>query len=86
MEDYGLKRVVDVEYLHDYVMKLEFNNGDVRLVDFDPLLHGKFYDELRDKRNFVQFGLTSLQNSFTNTVYPLIAQERRFHTKWRKIR
>lgn len=68
MEDYGLKRVVDVEYLHDYVMRLEFNNGEVRLVDFDPLLHGKFYDELRDKRNFVQFGLTSWTLEWYNGV------------------
>ena len=68
MEDYGLKRVIDVEYLHDYVMKLEFNNGETRLVDFDPLLHGKFYDELRDKRKFVQFGLTSWTLEWYNGV------------------
>ncbi|MBR4918759.1 MAG: DUF2442 domain-containing protein [Bacteroidales bacterium] len=68
MEDFGLMRVVDVEYLHDYVMKLEFSNGDVRLVNFEPFLHGKFFDELRDKKKFIQFALTPWTLEWYNGV------------------
>lgn len=68
MEDFGLLRVIDVEYLHDYEMKLEFNNGEVRIVDFDPLLHGKFFDELRDKHKFIQFALTPWTLEWYNGV------------------
>jgi len=32
MENQELLRVVDVDYLHDYTMELEFSNG----VDFAP--------------------------------------------------
>ena len=68
MEDFELLRVVDVDYLHDYTMKLEFSNGEVRIVDFEPLLHGKFREELRDKSKFVQFGLTDWTLEWYNGV------------------
>ena len=38
MENKDLLRVVDVDYLHDYTMELEFSNGERRIVDFKPLL------------------------------------------------
>lgn len=68
MEDFGFLRVIDVEYLHDYVMKLEFNNGEIRIMNFEPLLHGKFFDELRDKHKFIQFALTPWTLEWYNGV------------------
>ena len=68
MEDFVLMRIVDVEYLHDYVMKLEFSNGECRIVNFDSLLHGKFLDELRDKKKFIQFALTPWTLEWYNGV------------------
>lgn len=68
MEDFGLMRVVDVDYLHDYVIKLEFSNGDIRVMDFEPFLHGKFFDELRDRKKFIQFALTSWTLEWYNGV------------------
>lgn len=59
-----LLRVVDVEYLHDYTMELEFNNGERRIVDFEPLLTGK----LREHRNFVQFAFTDWTLEWYNGV------------------
>jgi len=53
-----LLRVVDVEYIKDFTMRLEFSNGDVKTVDFLPLLHGDVFEPLKDKGNFIQFGLT----------------------------
>lgn len=68
MENYEPMRVIDVEYLHDYVMRLEFNNGESRLVDFEPLLKGKFREELLDMHKFIQFGLTDWTLEWYNGV------------------
>jgi hypothetical protein len=57
MSDISLIRVLDVEYLHDYTMRLEFSNGLQKQIDFYPLLKGKLFEPLKDKNNFIQFGL-----------------------------
>lgn len=57
-EEYELLRVTDVEYLHDYTMLLEFSNGQRRIVDFEPLMKGRyFFEELLDPKKFIQFYL-----------------------------
>ena len=33
-----LLKVVAAEYVHDYTLRLTFNTGEVRLVDFTPLM------------------------------------------------
>jgi len=53
-----LLRVVDVEYIKNHTMRLEFSNGDIKTVDFLPLLKGKMYEPLKERDNFIQFGLT----------------------------
>ena len=68
MKNFELLRVVDVDYLHDFVMRLDFNNGESRIVNFAPLLHGKFKDELRDIHNFIQFGLNDWTLEWYNGV------------------
>ncbi len=30
-------KVIDAQYMHDYVLRLSFNDGAVKLVDFLPL-------------------------------------------------
>ena len=68
MENQELLRVVDVDYLHDYTMELEFSNGERRIVDFEPLLTGKLREQLRDHRKFVQFALTDWTLEWYNGV------------------
>lgn len=68
MEDQDLLRVVDVEYLYDYTMELEFSNGERRIVDFKPLLTGKLCEQLRDHSKFVQFALTDWTLEWYNGV------------------
>ena len=68
MEEKDLLRVVDVEYLHDYTMDLEFSNGEHRIVDFKPLLTGKFREPLLDINNFIQFALTDWTLEWYNGV------------------
>lgn len=57
MEDIDLIRVVDVDYVKDYTMDLKFSNGETRRVNFLPLLKGGKREELKDRNNFIQFGL-----------------------------
>ena len=57
MSDISLIRVTDVEYLQDYTMRLEFSDGVQKRIDFYPLLKGKLFEPLKDKNNFIQFGL-----------------------------
>ena len=68
MEDRDLLRVVDVEYLHDYTMELEFSNGERRIVDFKPLLTGKMREPLLNLDNFIQFALTDWTLEWYNGV------------------
>lgn len=68
MERQDLLRVVDVEYLHDYTMDLEFSNGEHRIVNFEPLLTGKRRESLKDLRKFVQFALTDWTLEWYNGV------------------
>ena len=63
-----LLRVVDVEYIHDYVMDLEFNNGEHRLVDFKPLMTGKMREPLLEMDKFIQFALTDWTLEWYNGV------------------
>ena len=58
MCEVDLLRVVDVEFIKDFTMRLEFSNGNIKTVDFLPLLKGKIYKPLKDRKNFIQFGLT----------------------------
>jgi len=63
-----LLRVVDVEYIKDFTMRLEFSNGDIKTVDFLPLLKGGIFEPLKDKKNFIQFGLTDWTLEWYNGV------------------
>ncbi len=52
-----LLTITDVEYLGDYTLLCSFNNGQRRKVDLTPLLAYPAFADLRDKGNFIQFGL-----------------------------
>lgn len=66
MQDISLIRVVDVEYIKDYIMRLEFSDGKIKEIDFLPLLKGKMYEPLKDKKMFIQFALTSWTLEWVN--------------------
>lgn len=50
--------VEDVEYIKDYILRLRFSNGKTKDVNILPLLNGALFEPLKDKHNFIQFGLT----------------------------
>ena len=68
MDNHESLRVVDVDYLHDYTMELEFSNGERRIVDFKPLLNGRLREQLLDLDKFIQFGLTDWTLEWYNGV------------------
>lgn len=50
-------KVTNVEYLGDYILLCSFNNGQQKKVDLAPLLQYPAFEELKDKDQFIQFGL-----------------------------
>jgi len=68
MSNIDLLRVVDVEYIKDFTMRLEFNDGKRKTIDFLPLLKGKMYEPLKNRENFIQFGLTDWTVEWYNGV------------------
>lgn len=52
-----LLTVTDVGYLGDYTLLCTFSTGETLKVDLTPLLSYPAFEELRDKEQFIQFGL-----------------------------
>ena len=59
-------KVVDVDYVKDYTLRLTFNDGVVKVVDLKPYLQGEVFGELLDKGKFVQYGLTPVTIEWAN--------------------
>jgi len=48
-------RVVRAEYVRDYSIRLRFNDGAEKTVDFSRWLRGEIFKPLINKRNFKRF-------------------------------
>lgn len=59
-------RVIDVDYIKDYTLRLKFSDGVTKLVDLKPYLTGEVFEELLDKEKFVQYGLTPITIEWAN--------------------
>ena len=57
-DNFGILSIEDVEYVRNYILRLRFSNGVTKDVDIFPLFKGVMFEPLKDKRNFIQFGLT----------------------------
>ena len=58
--------VVDALYMGDYRIKLEFDNGEKRLVDCEPWLKGDIFQPLKDKSYFQKFFVDGWSISWPN--------------------
>ena len=67
MKDIILK-IVNAEYVKDYVLKLTFNNGEVRLMDFLPLMDKGVCKKLRDLDYFKSFTLDPFTVDWNNEI------------------
>ena len=47
-------------------MRLEFSYGVQKQINFYPLLKGKLFESLKDKNNFIQFGLNHCTIEWAN--------------------
>lgn len=59
-------RVVDVDYLGAYTLRLSFSDGSRRQVDLEPYLRGEIFAPLRDPAVFIQYGLTPITIEWAN--------------------
>lgn len=50
-------RVTDVEYKGGYILLCTFSTGEKKTVDLIPLLKYPAFEELKDEKMFIQFGL-----------------------------
>ena len=50
-------RVTDVEYKGGYILLCTFSTGEKKTVDLTPLLRYPAFEELKDEKMFIQFGL-----------------------------
>lgn len=52
-----LPRLVHVEHVHDYILRLRFADGVEGEIDLAGELHGEVFEPLRDQAYFRQFTL-----------------------------
>lgn len=67
MNDVILK-IVDAEYVEDYILRLTFNNGEVRLMDFSSLMENGVCRKLRDLDYFKSFTLDPFTVDWNNEI------------------
>lgn len=53
-------RVTDVEYKGGYILLCTFSTGEKKTVDLTPLLKYPAFEELKDEKMFIQFGLDGI--------------------------
>lgn len=59
-------RIVDVDYIKDYTLRLKFSDGITKVVDLKPYLTGEVFGPLLDKDMFIQYGLTPVTIEWVN--------------------
>lgn len=59
-------KVVDVDYVKDYTLRVAFNNGEIKNVDLRDYLTGEVFGELLDHSKFIQYGLTRVTIEWAN--------------------
>lgn len=67
MEDVILK-IVKAEYVEDYVLRLTFNSGEVRLMDFTSLMDRGICVKLRNLDYFKSFTLDPFTIDWNNEI------------------
>ncbi len=63
-----LIKVVNVDFIKDYIVDLKYSNGEKKRVDFFPLLKSGKKQELLNKNNFILFGLNHWTLEWYNGV------------------
>lgn len=61
-------KITDASYVKDYILRLTFNNGEVKLCDFLPLAQKGICKKLQDKKYFLNFHLDPFTVDWNNEV------------------
>ena len=61
-------KIIDVDYIKDFKLKLKFNNGISKVVDLESHLQGELLGELLNHDEFIQYGLTHCTLEWSNGV------------------
>lgn len=59
-------RILDVDYMGEYKLRIKFSDGVTKMVDLKPYLTGEVFGELLDKSKFIQYGLTCVTIEWAN--------------------
>lgn len=68
MKNVFFLRVTSAEYIRDYTLKLTFNDGAVKLVDFTPLMQKGICRKLQDMDYFRNFTLDPFTVDWNNEI------------------
>lgn len=68
MEDQLLIKVTKAEYVKDYILRLTFNDGSVKLCDFLPLAQEGIFQKLKDLSYFMNFTLDPWTVDWNNEI------------------
>ena len=63
-----LLKVLSATYIRDYILSLTFNNGEVRFVDFVPLMQKGICRKLQDLEYFKAFTLDPFTVDWNNEI------------------
>lgn len=59
-------KAIAVLPLDNYLIKVEFDNGEVRIFDVKPMIKGKWFGELKDERIFRTVHVAGLSVEWAN--------------------
>lgn len=68
MKNIEILAITAAEYIEDYKLRLTFNNGAVRIVDFIPLMQKGICKKLQDKDYFRSFKLDPFTVDWNNEI------------------
>ena len=68
MSNYSILKVVNADYVRDYILRLKFSNGEVRMVDFYPLSQKGICTKLQDMDYFRSFSLDPFSVDWNNEI------------------
>ena len=61
-------KIIKAQYVKDYILRLTFNNGEIRLVDFTPLMQKGICTKLQDMDYFRSFTLDPFTVDWNNEI------------------
>lgn len=68
MKKFFFLKITEAEYMHDYTLKLTFNDGVVKIVDFTPLMQKGICKKLQNMDYFRSFTLDPFTVDWNNEI------------------